>query len=214
MKVKRTRIKVCGLTRAEDAIAAVEAGADACGFIFAASPRRVTIAEAARLAALVPPGVARVGVFVDAEPGFVDEAVRVAGLTSVQFSGRESPQACSAAGLPVIKAVPVGTDFGWEAVEPYRGHASALLLDTYDPQRAGGTSRAFDWRRTGEPPGWAPCFVAGGLNPDNVGSAIRILRPYAVDVSSGVESSPGVKDQEKIHAFCAAVRSTDEEVAE
>lgn len=207
----RTRIKICGLTRPEDVIAAVDAGADACGFILAPSPRQVTLARLAELAALVPPPVARVGVFVDADPSLVEEAVSVAGLTTVQFCGRETPRECAAVSVPVIKVVAVGTDFGLDAAEPYRDHAAALLLDTYDPQRAGGTSRAFDWQEVGVLPGWAPFFVAGGLNPESVPDAIRLMRPYAVDVSSGVESAPGIKNHERIESFCWAVRMTDGE---
>ena len=113
--------------------------------------------------------------------------------------------------MPVIKVLAVGTDFDFESAEPFRGHAAALLLDTYVAGKAGGTSQTFDWQQAGEPPEWAPCFVAGGLNPDNVAEAIRALRPFAVDVSSGVEASPGIKDPRKIAAFCAAVRAADVE---
>lgn len=206
----RTRIKICGLTRAVDVEAAVAAGADACGFILAASPRQLTVERAAELAALVPPPVARIGVFVDADPAFVEEVVRMAGLTAVQFSGSETPEMCAVVSVPVIKVLAVGTDFGWKAAEPYRGHAAALLLDTYDPQRAGGTSRTFAWQRIGDPPGWAPLFVAGGLHAGNVAELLKVVRPFAVDVSSGVETSPGVKDYTEIEGFCAAVRAADE----
>lgn len=205
----RTRIKICGITRAEDAAVAVACGADAIGFVFAPSPRQVTFAQAAQVAASVPPPVARVGVFVDPEPGLVEEAVAAVGLTAVQLCGHETPGMCSALPVPVIKAIAVGTDFDWDSAEPYRRHAGALLLDTYVAGKAGGTSQAFDWQSAGEPPAWAHLFVAGGLGPDNVAGAIRAIRPFAVDVSSGVESAPGIKDAEKIAAFCAAVRAAD-----
>jgi phosphoribosylanthranilate isomerase len=133
------------------------------------------------------------------------------GLTAVQLCGAESPQFCSAVSVPVIKVLAVGTDFDFESAEPFRGHAAALLLDTYVAGKAGGTSQTFDWQQAGEAPEWAPCFVAGGLDPDNVAEAIRVLRPFAVDVSSGVEASPGIKDPRKIAAFCAAVRAADAE---
>lgn len=210
--MRRTRVKICGLTRAEDVLAAVDAGADACGFIFAPSPRQVTVEQAAELAALVPPPVARIGVFVDADREFVDRVVEAVGLTSVQFSGSESPEECSGHVVSVVKMIAVGTDFDIRAVEPYRGQATAFLLDTYNSQRAGGTSQTFAWHSIGELPGWASFFVAGGLTPGNVGDAIRVLAPFAVDVSSGVEVAPGVKDHEKIRAFCAAVREADGEV--
>lgn len=210
--MRGTRIKICGLTRVEDVVAAVEAGADACGFIFAESPRRVSVEQAARLAAEVPPNVERVGVFVDAEIEELESTVNQCGLTMVQLSGGESPEYCSAVCVPTMKMLGVGTGFGIETAKAYRGRASAVLLDTYDPQRAGGTSRTFAWSQMGVLPGWASFFVAGGLTPENVGDAIRAMRPFGVDVSSGVESAPGVKDPLKIRAFCEAVRATDEEV--
>jgi phosphoribosylanthranilate isomerase len=150
-------------------------------------------------------------VFVDAPLEHISEAIRVCGLTAVQLSGSESPEQCDAVPAPVVKVVHVGTDFPLETLEPYRGHAAALLLDTYVTGKAGGTSQTFDWQATGDLPGWAPSFVAGGLNPDNVGACIRALHPFAVDVSSGVEASSGIKDHVKMAAFCAAVRTADQE---
>jgi phosphoribosylanthranilate isomerase len=205
----RTRIKICGITNAADAAAAVDAGADAIGVIFAPSPRQVLIPQAAAALAAVPPPVGRVGVFVNAAADEVAAAVTACGLTAVQFSGAESPVDCDAAPVPVIKTIPIGMDFGLDGAEPFRDHAAALLLDTYAADKAGGTSQTFGWRPLGAVPGWAPFFVAGGLTPDNVGECIAVMRPYAVDVSSGVESSPGVKDHAKISALCAAVRAAD-----
>jgi phosphoribosylanthranilate isomerase len=210
----RTRIKICGITNAADAAAAVAAGADAIGVIFAPSPRQVTVAQAAAALAAVPPPVARVGVFVNASAWEVATAVLACGLTAVQFSGSEAPADCKDAPVPVIKMVPIGTDFGLEAAEPYRGCVAALLLDTYASGKAGGTSQTFDWRSLGAIPGWAPSFVAGGLTPDNVGECIDVLRPYAVDVSSGVEAAPGVKNHAKLTALCAAVQAADLGVGE
>jgi phosphoribosylanthranilate isomerase len=210
----RTRIKICGITKAEDAAAAVAAGADAIGVIFAPSPRQVTIAQAAAVLAAVPPPVARVGVFVNASAEEVASAVSACRLTAVQFSGSESPEDCDTVPVPVIKMVPIGMDFGLEGAEPYRDHVAALLLDTYAADKAGGTSQAFEWRSLGVVPGWAPSFVAGGLTPDNVGECIAVLRPYAVDVSSGVEVAPGMKDHAKLTALCAAIRAADLGVGE
>ena len=211
MSERRTRIKICGITNAADAAAAVAAGADAIGVIFAPSPRQVTIEQAAAALTDVPPPVARVGVFVDASAEEISAAISACGLTAVQFSGHESPRECDEAHAPVIKAVRVGTDFDVSVVEPYRDHAAALLLDTLLADKAGGTSQTFDWQTVGEVSGWVSLFVAGGLNSANVGDCITALRPFAVDVSSGVESSPGLKDHDKIAAFCAAVRKTDRE---
>lgn len=208
----RTRIKICGLTRAEDAAAAVSAGADALGVVLAPSKRRVTLDEAAEVFADVPPLVARVGVFVDAHADEVWEAVARLGLAAVQFHGDEAPETCATAPVPVIKALRVGPDFSAERADAYRGAVSALLLDTFVPGEQGGTGVAFDWYDVaGRLPRWAPVLLAGGLGPANVGAAIRALRPYAVDVSSGVESAPGVKDHRSIDAFVAAVRAADEE---
>jgi phosphoribosylanthranilate isomerase len=206
----RTRIKICGITRAEDAAAAVAAGVDAIGVIFAPSRRQVTIARAAAALAQVPVPVARVGVFVDAAASDIEEAIAACGLTAVQLSGAESPKICDSLTVPVLKTIHIGTLFDAQAAEPYRGHAAALLLDTLVTGKAGGTAQTFDWQHMALP-GWAPCFVAGGLHSANVGACIAALRPFAVDVSSGVEASAGIKDPEKIAAFCAAVREADQE---
>ncbi len=207
----RTRIKICGLTRARDAQAAVAAGADALGVVFAPSPRQVTIERACAVLADAPPAVARIGVFVDAPLEEVVAAIDACGLTAVQLSGTESPRDCQSLPVPAIKAFHVGTDFPLHTMEPYRGHAAALLLDTFVTGKAGGTSQSFDWHATGDLPGWAPSFVAGGLHADNVGECIRALRPFAVDVSSGVEACAGIKDEDRIAAFCDAVRDADME---
>lgn len=208
----RTRIKICGITNAHDAALAVAAGADAVGVIFAPSPRQVTVEQAAAALAEVPPPVGRIGVFVDPSVEEVTVAVEACGLTAVQLSGHESPELCDSVAVTVLKAIHVGTHFDSEASEPYRGHVAALLLDTLVPGKAGGTSQAFDWLTPDVLPGWVPSFVAGGLDPGNVSACIAALRPFAVDVSSGVEASPGIKDPEKIVAFCAAVRDADLEV--
>jgi phosphoribosylanthranilate isomerase len=206
----RTRIKICGITNAADARLAVDAGADAIGVIFAPSKRQLNRTQAALALAHVPPAVARIGVFVDPTLADVLAAVRECGLTAVQLSGHESPEMCSAVGVASLKTLHVGTDFDSRLAEPFLGHASALLLDTYVAGKAGGTSQAFDWQTAGMLPGWA-LFVAGGLNPHNVGECVRAARPYAVDVSSGVERAPGIKDPKKIIAFCEAVRRADQE---
>jgi phosphoribosylanthranilate isomerase len=209
----RTRIKICGLTKAEDVDATVAAGADAVGFVFAPSPRQVTPSQAAAAATAAPPPVARIGIFVDPTLAEIEEAARAAGLTAVQLCGSESPEFISALSVPVIKVLAVGTSFDWKGAEPFRGHAAALLLDTYASGKAGGTSQTFHWQSIGEAPGWAPLFVAGGLDANNVAGAISALHPFAVDVSSGVESAPGVKDHRAIEAFCTAVRMADEDAA-
>ena len=209
--MQHTHVKICGLTRPEDAAAAVAAGADALGVILAPSSRRVSVKRAAVVLAEAPTSVERFGVFVDASLDEIIEAVEVCGLTYVQLSGRESPAFCDTVPVPVMKAVHVGTDFGLKDIEPYRDHAAALLLDTLVPGKAGGTSQTFSWQAIGDIPGWALFFVAGGLNPQNVSACIATLHPFGVDVSSGVETSPGIKDPACIEAFCAAVRAADSE---
>lgn len=210
----RTRVKVCGLTRVQDAALAVAAGADALGVVLAESPRRVSLEQAEAVLSSVPPFVARVGVFVDADAAFVAQAVERLGLHAVQFHGDEPPEVCAAAPAPVIKAVRVGGAADLAAAEAYRGSVAALLLDARVPGARGGTGVAFDWQAVASAvPSWAPVVVAGGLRPDNVGDAIRVLAPYAVDVSSGVEREPGVKDAGAIKEFIAAVRAADEKGA-
>ncbi len=211
--MRRTRIKICGLTRPEDAAAAVSSGADALGVVLAPSKRRVTLEQAAVVFADVPPLVARVGVFVDARADDVWEAVARLGLTAVQFHGDEAPETCEAAPVPVIKALRMGSGSDAADVDRYRGVVAAFLLDTYVAGEQGGTGMAFDWDRVaGVLPRDTPVLLAGGLGPGNVAQAVRTLRPYAVDVSSGVERSPGIKDSAKVAAFCDAVRATDGEV--
>ena len=204
----RTRIEICGLTRPEDAAAAVAAGADALGVILAPSKRQVTLEQATAVFAEAPPLVARVGVFVDAHVDDVWEACARLGLHAVQFHGDEAPETCEASPVPVIKALRVSPGFDPLTVERYRGVVSALLLDTFVAGEQGGTGQAFGWREVaGRLPQWAPVLLAGGLGPDNVAEAIDVLTPFAVDVSSGVEQSPGVKDHRLIERFVAAVRS-------
>ncbi len=210
----RTRIKICGITRPADAVAAVEAGADAIGVVLAPSPRQVSIERAAEIAAAVGPLVSVVGVFVDAEESFVARATEQIGLSYLQFHGNESAERCAAAPAPVIRALRVGTEFDVDIVESVREHAVAILLDTYSSQTVGGTGTTFDWQTVPVLPGRVPLFLAGGLNAENVGAGIAALHPYAVDVSSGVESAPGIKDHDAIRAFCAAVRRADEEAAD
>jgi phosphoribosylanthranilate isomerase len=210
--MRRTRVKICGITRPEDARAAVAAGADALGVVLAPSKRQVSLDHAERVFAGVPPLVARVGVFVDAGAAFVAEAVRRLGLTAVQFHGDETPEQCAAAPVPVIKALRVGKDFDPAAVTRYSRAAALVLLDTGAADARGGTGVAFDWEAvSGRLDDRVPLVVAGGLAPGNVGWAVRLFRPFAVDVSSGVESAPGVKDPELVASFCAAVRAADKE---
>jgi phosphoribosylanthranilate isomerase len=217
MTVPRTRVKVCGLTRASDARAAVRAGADALGVILAPGHRRsLTLREAAAVFAGVPTGVTRAGVFVDAPLEVVAEAVTGLGLTEVQLHGNEDPAYCARVPATVVKTFRVGAGFDPGLVEQYRGVVAAVLLDTLADDAAGGSGRSFDWDLARGVPDVAPVYLAGGLSPGNVGEAVRRVRPAGVDVSSGVEEAPGIKSEARMERFVAAVRAADragEEVA-
>jgi phosphoribosylanthranilate isomerase len=206
----RTRVKICGITRSEDALGAVAAGADAIGLVFySASPRAVSVEQAAAICATLGPLVAAVGLFVDAVPEQVHAVLQRVPLTLLQFHGDESPAYCAQFQRPYLKAVRMRGDVDIAAALARYPQAQGLLLDTYRAGVPGGTGEAFDWRRV--PPAIAPRIVlAGGLNPANVTAAIRQARPGGVDVSGGVESAPGIKDNARIEAFLAAVRRADE----
>ena len=201
----RTRVKICGITTVEDGQAAAALGADAIGLVFhGPSPRNVGIEAARAICLALPPFVNRVGLFVDATPGCIREVLDAVALDSLQFHGDEPPEQCEAAGMPFIKAIRMrpGTDID-EAARRYRT-AAGLLLDTWVPGVPGGTGEAFDWSLF--PRSCAlPLVLAGGLTPDNVAEAIAAARPYAVDVSGGVEAVKGRKDRTKLAAFMQGV---------
>jgi len=204
----RTRIKICGITRSADLHAAAGYGADALGFVFyPPSPRCVALDAAARLCAEVPPFVSRVGLFVNAEPAVVRETLAAVSLDLLQFHGDEDEAYCRQFGKPYVKAARVRP--GLDLVEFARSFSSArgLLLDAY-VEGYGGAGQTFDWslipRRLP-----LPMVLSGGLTPGNVGEAVVRLRPWAVDVSSGVEMSKGIKDADRIAAFVAAVNEAD-----
>lgn len=209
----KTRIKICGLTREEDIETAVAAGADAIGFVFyPPSPRYVTPARAAELARRIPPFVDVVGLFVNASAEVVRAACAEVPLNLLQFHGDETAADCRQFSRPWLRAARVRP--GLDLVEFARAFSDArgLLLDAF-VEGYGGGGHVFDW--TLIPPGLPGHLVlSGGLNPDNVGDAIRRVRPVAVDVSSGVEKSKGIKDHDKIAAFVAAVRAADTAISE
>jgi phosphoribosylanthranilate isomerase len=206
--MSRTRIKICGLTRPEDVLAAVRAGADAIGFVFYPhSPRFVSFERAAELAALLPPFVTAVGLFVNASADFVGAALERVPLQLLQFHGDESDAECARHGRPWIKAARMRP--GVDLVEFAVSHPGArgILVDAF-VEGYGGGGATFDWSLI--PAGFdRPLILSGGLDPDNVAAAVRRLRPWAVDVSSGVESAKGIKDAARIAAFVAGVRDAD-----
>lgn len=202
------RSKICGITRMEDALAAVEAGADAIGFVFyAKSPRAVTVQQARAIIAGLPPFVTTVGLFVNASACELNETLDAVPLDLLQFHGDETPDECAGYHRPYIKALRVraGDDIA-ASCAAYAG-ASGILLDAYVEGIPGGTGEAFDWSLI--PQGLSkPIILAGGLCAENVAQAIAQVRPYAVDVSGGVEQGKGIKDSAKIRAFMQAVRSS------
>ncbi|WP_110710014.1 phosphoribosylanthranilate isomerase [Salinicola sp. CR57] len=205
-EIDPVRIKICGLTRAEDIRVAIACGADALGFVmWAGSARAIDADRLAMLSATVSPFVTRVGLFVD--PGVADVEACLPYLDLLQFHGDEPADFCARFDKPWIKAIRMRDeiDLG-AAAETYSG-AGALLLDAFRPGVPGGTGETFDWQRI--PDSLAkPVILAGGLTPDNVAAAIMQVRPYAVDVSGGVESGKGIKDPLRIRAFCAQVQAT------
>lgn len=199
------RSKICGITRIEDALAAVEAGADAIGLVFyAKSPRAVSIEQAAAILQALPPFVTTVGLFVDMPRDELQQLLQRLPLDLLQFHGDESPADCEGHGRPYIKALRVHPGESVSAaMAPYSG-ARGILLDTFVEGVPGGTGASFDWSLVPENAG-KPIILAGGLDAGNVAVAIRQVRPYAVDVSGGVEASKGIKDAGKIRAFIQAV---------
>ena len=205
--MSRVKIKICGLTRAEDVMAATDAGADAVGFVFAASPRRVSIETAVRLSRYVPGGVLRVGLFMDQAGSEIEQVVRSVPLDMLQFHGCETEQQCMPFNLPWLKAVAMEDAASVERAERDFPGAAGLLLDSHAKGRRGGSGKRFDWSLAR--PAAKNIWLAGGLNADNVAAAIRFVKPFAVDVSSGVESAPGIKDAAMISDFIKAARAAE-----
>jgi phosphoribosylanthranilate isomerase len=202
------RVKICGITNLEDARLAADLGAHALGFIFyPKSPRSVAPDAAREIIRTLPPFVLTVGVFVDEEAGVVRDLATTVGLDWVQVHGSESPEYCKSLGRRVIKGFRVKGEDIFEKLQQYQGAAQAFLLDAYKPGTPGGTGETFDWdlaRRAGK---YGPIILAGGLTTDNVAEAIRIARPTAVDVASGVEAAPGKKDPVRLREFFEAISS-------
>ena len=201
----RTRVKICGITRVEDALAAIELGADAIGLVFyESSPRHVQLHQAAKIVAALPPFVSVVGLFVDATAEQIREVLTHVRLDVLQFHGDESAEFCRQFNTPYLKAVRVRLETNLVQYATDYADARALLLDAFAEGIPGGTGHSFDWSLI--PKGLTrPIILAGGLNAGNVTEAIRQVRPYAVDVSGGVEREKGIKDADKIAAFIRGV---------
>jgi len=201
-----TKVKICGITSVADGLAAASAGADMVGLMFYdGSPRHVTIAQAAEISSALPPFVLKVGVFVNPPAELVVRAIGDCGLSLLQFHGDEDSDFCTHFGVMSMKAVRVRDEESLKTLENF--HTDAFLLDACSPAGLGGTGEKFNWelavvaQKFGK-----PIFLAGGLTPENVAAAVQRVRPFAVDVSSGVEAAPGKKDAAKVGAFIQAVR--------
>jgi phosphoribosylanthranilate isomerase len=205
------RVKVCGNTAVETAMVAIDAGADALGFIMAPdTPRTLTPERARQIVRAVPADVERVGVFVDRPAAEVAEIAAEVGFTAVQLHGKETWEDASALDLPVIKGVRLSSVA--EALDVAWPPGQIILVDSHDPGLPGGTGRTFPWEWAGDLAMRYRVIVSGGLSADNVAQAIRLVQPWGVDASSRLESSPGVKDPERVRAFVAAARRAEAEV--
>jgi phosphoribosylanthranilate isomerase len=203
----RTRVKICGITRLEDGLAAIEAGADALGFVFYdKSPRKVTPEQAVAIALKLPPFVTLVGLFVNPSEAEVRKVLNVVPLGLLQFHGDESPDFCEQFRWPYLKALRMRDGVPQVADLLHGQYARGVLLDAWDEKLYGGTGKTFDWHTIQGLYRNIPVVLAGGLTPANVAQAIQIAKPWAVDVSSGVESAPGVKDKSKIEQFISEVQ--------
>lgn len=220
--MQRVRVKIEGLREPKQALRVAQMGADAIGLVFAESPRWVSPEQARAVVDILPPWVATVGVFVNADSATINRVIERTGIDYVQLHGDESPELVAQVASPCIKAFRI-QDEGWltEVREwlsavPARSNLAAVLLDAFDPAARGGTGRQFNWnlvaeaRAAGAMAGIDPIILAGGLDASNVGPAIDLVRPWAVDVASGVEKAPGVKDIRKVEDFIRATREGNE----
>lgn len=192
------KVKICGITSVEIALTATNAGADALGFVFAPSRRQLTPERARQIIQELPPLVTKVGVFVNEPVELVNEIAQYCGLDVVQLHGQESPEYCQQMGRAVIKGISVRDSDSLAVLSAYQ--VQGFLLDTYHPDQRGGTGTTFDWSLMLEAQSNRPMILAGGLTPENVAQAVKLVQPYGVDVSSGVETN-GIKDPFKIEAF-------------
>ena len=202
----RTRVKICGITRSQDAEFAAEMGVDAIGLVFfEASPRAVTIAQAKKIVAILPPFVSVVALFVDAAASNVNDCLAALPIDMLQFEGDESQEYCAQFSRPYLKAIRMREGIDLVAQSEIYNDACALLLDSYQPGVQGGTGQTFDWSMIKKIN--KPIILAGGLTAENVGGAIKRVHPFAVDVSGGVEEDKGIKAHEKINAFMQEVEN-------
>lgn len=201
------RIKICGITRHTDAQMAARLGADAVGFVLADSPRRMEPHRVRQIRLSLPPVVRAVGVFVDEEPEFVAQMATFCGFDWVQLHGHETPDYCNAVGFKPLKAIRVKDKHSIKTMAAYQDCVAGFVLDTYVEGQQGGTGKTFDWTLAKRAKQYGPILLSGGLTPDDVRQAIKQVGPHGVDVSSGVESAPGIKDHQKLRRFVAEARA-------
>ena len=207
------QVKICGITLIDDALVAVDAGADALGLIFyAGSPRGITVEQAREIVSAVPPYTTITALFVNPERSLVERVLKAVPISQIQFHGNESAQFCRGFGRPYVKSIPVSTDDEMQQVMREHSASRAFLFDTVVPGKHGGTGKTFDWTKI-PTKNVGHRVLAGGLNTENVAEAIRIGVPDAVDVSSGVESSAGVKDHDLVRRFIAAAKQAGKEMS-
>lgn len=205
----RTRVKICGITRPEDAQVAADLGADAIGLVFyTKSPRYVEASLAAEIISAIPPFMTTVALFLDARQDFIQQVLNTAPVDLLQFHGDECPADCGTFGRPYIKAIGMKGGVNAQAYADTYPDAQGFLLDSHAVGEAGGTGQRFDWASVPELN--KPVILAGGLRPDNAAEAVKLARPYALDISSGVESSPGIKDKDMMQEFISEVKKADE----
>jgi phosphoribosylanthranilate isomerase len=202
------KVKVCGITNIADALAAAEHGVEMLGFVFAESPRRISPEQAVLIVNEIPSFIAKVGVFVNEKEETVREIAEVCALDALQFHGSETPEYCRAFGVTAIKAFRVKDEASLLGLTRYG--EGPFLMDTFIKNTSGGTGETFDWGLAVASARSHRIILSGGLRPDNVGMAIRRVQPFAVDVSSGVEAAPGIKDAKKLRAFMTAVQEAGE----
>ena len=204
------KVKICGITNHQDALMATELGADSLGFIFAPGPRRIDPETARRIISSLPPFVQTVGVFVDEDTAIMQQIVRFCGLNLVQLHGDESPEVCRTFMPHTIKAFRLKDESSLGSIMPYHGKVRAVLFDTFSEDKRGGTGKTFDWDLAvkGKQPG-TPVILSGGLGPANIERAVSVVKPYAVDVNSGIEASPGKKSPDVMKKLMKTIRRID-----
>ncbi|MFH1075664.1 MAG: phosphoribosylanthranilate isomerase [Pseudomonadota bacterium] len=207
MNLDSVKVKICGITRPSDALTAIELGANAVGFIFADSPRKILPETAAAIISSFPPFVSAIGVFVDEKPDVVRHIAALCSLDYVQLHGNESPEYCNALGLKVIKVFRVKDLKSINEMSAYQGIVGGFLLDTYVMERHGGTGKTFDWDIGRKAKKYGPIILSGGLNPENIREAIDAVKPYGVDINSGIEISPGIKDHKLLRCLFINIRT-------